>query len=117
MQNVFHANRLRKDPENPLPGQVQEPPEKIVINGEPEYRVDEIIASRLHYRKLQYRANWTGCDPDNQWYNINSFIGSPYRVKEFHDKYPDKAGPPTQLQHWLTPLWLIRTSNLLRRIT
>ena len=52
MHNVFHADRLRKDPENPLPGQVQEPLEEIVINSEPEYRVDEIIASRLHYGKL-----------------------------------------------------------------
>ena len=76
---------------------MQEPLEEIVINSEPKYGVDEIIASRLHYGKLQYRANWTGCDLDNQWYNTDGFIGSPYRVKEFHNKYPDKAGPPTRL--------------------
>ena len=33
---VFHADRLRKDPNNPLPGQHNNPKEPQEVDGEPE---------------------------------------------------------------------------------
>ena len=33
---ILHADRLRKDPSNPLPGQVNREPDAIEINGELE---------------------------------------------------------------------------------
>jgi len=44
MSNVFHADRLRKDLDNPLPGQNREPEEPILINGE---RSTKLIRSLL----------------------------------------------------------------------
>ena len=38
MNNVFHADRLRKDPHNPLPGQEQPPEDPVEVNGFPEDR-------------------------------------------------------------------------------
>ena len=46
MNNVFHADRLRKDPHNPLPGQEQRPEDPVEVNGFPEWEVDKILASR-----------------------------------------------------------------------
>ena len=57
MSNVFHANQLQKDPDNPLPGQNRELEEPVLINGEPEYEIDKILASRTYHRRLQYKVN------------------------------------------------------------
>ena len=43
---VFPVVLLFKDPNNALPGQVNEPPPPINIKDEPEYKVEEILASR-----------------------------------------------------------------------
>jgi len=37
-----------------FPSQGTQPPPPIIIKGEPEYDLEEIIDSRLHYGKLQY---------------------------------------------------------------
>ena len=52
MLNVFYTDRLRKDLDNPLPGQNRELEEPILINGEPEYEINKILASRTYYRRL-----------------------------------------------------------------
>ena len=36
ISNLFHADHLQKDPNNPLPGQIQEPEAPIEVNAEPE---------------------------------------------------------------------------------
>lgn len=46
MHNTFTTDRLRKDPNNPLPGQINEEQGPIIIADEPEWEVEEIIASK-----------------------------------------------------------------------
>jgi hypothetical protein len=54
---VFHAKKLRKDPENPLPSQTNpEPPPLEVEEGEIEYEVQEVLAVKLIRGKLKYRV-------------------------------------------------------------
>ena len=47
---VFLVVLLFKDPDNALPGQVNEPPPPVNIEGELEYKVEEILASRKRGR-------------------------------------------------------------------
>ena len=89
---VFHSNLLRLDPDNPLPGQVQEPPPPIEIEGEEEFEVSKIKDSRRYRGRLQYRVDWMGYPPDDVWYNAENFENSPDLVREFHAKYPRKPG-------------------------
>jgi hypothetical protein len=60
---VINPEYLRKDPNNPLSGQTEDPQPPIEINGENEWEVEKIPASRKRGRKLQYRASWVGHDP------------------------------------------------------
>jgi hypothetical protein len=52
MLNVFYANRLRKDLDNPLLGQNSKLEELILINSEPEYKINKILTSRTYYGRL-----------------------------------------------------------------
>jgi hypothetical protein len=99
---VFAPEKLRKAPSTPpLPGQVQDPAPPLEVNGEDEWEIDEILASRLHYRKLQYRVRWLGHDVDLAWYPARNFRNSPTLLRDFHARYPAMPGPPMRLPEWL----------------
>ena len=78
IHDVFSPDKLRRAADDPLPGQTQEPPEPIVINDDEEWEVEQVLDSRLHYRKLQYHVKWIGYDEDQTWYPALNFIGSPH---------------------------------------
>jgi predicted aspartyl protease len=96
----FNADRLRKFPGNPLPGQANENPAGEDVSGEEEWEVAKVTASRIHYNKLQYQAEWRGWDPDPTWYPASDFKNAVTKIREFHDEHPDQAGPPTRLAQW-----------------
>ena len=97
----FHADRLRRYPNNPLPGQASENPPGEDIEGKEEWEVDRMLASRTYHGKLQYQAQWKGWDPDPTWYPASDFKNAPAVLKRFHDEHPDQAGPPARLDQWL----------------
>lgn len=99
--DVFSPNVLCKDPADPLPGQEPPNPPAVPIQGVEEWEVDEILASRLVRKQLKYRVSWIGYDPDPTWYDASNFMGAPHKLKAFHDKYPNKPGPPRALDSWL----------------
>jgi hypothetical protein len=47
-----------------MPGQHNDPPDPIQVDGEIEWEVDNILAVRKHYGELQYRIKWLGYDND-----------------------------------------------------
>jgi len=97
IDNTFHISLLEPYQDNQFPSQIKEPPPPIQIEGEDEYELDEIIDSRLHYNKLQYRAKWQGYSPeyDKVWYPAENFNNAEYRVQRFHRRYPRKPGVDT----------------------
>lgn len=103
MTNLFHADRLRKASDDPLPQQFQEPLPPEDINGQPEFEVDHLERSRLFGRNktLQYQVAWRGYDPDEQWYNASNFKNAPVALEDYHRQYPLTPGPPKRLSHWI----------------
>jgi transposase InsO family protein len=97
----FNAERLRKYPDNPLPGQEAENPAGELVDGEEEWEVEKVTASRLYYHKLQYQVQWKGWDPDPEWYYASDFKNAAAKLKEYHEANPQQAGPPLRLQAWL----------------
>lgn len=99
---VFHAEKLRRDPNDPLPGQANpEPPPLELEDGETEYEVQEVLAVKLVRGKLRYRIQWKGWDPDPEWYPASSLSNSPIVLRDFYKSNPNRPGPPKNLQYWL----------------
>jgi len=98
IHNTFHISLLEPSQDNQFPSQIKEPPPPIQIEGEDEYELDEIIYSRLHYNKLQYRAKWKGYSPehDKVWYPAEHFNNAEHTVQRFHRRYPRKPGVYTR---------------------
>lgn len=102
IHDVFAPDVLCKDPSDPLPGQEAPKPPSTPIQGVEEWEVEEILASKLYRSKLKYKVKWVGHDPDPVWYNASNFMGAPYKLRDFHDKYPNRPGPPRSLHKWIT---------------
>jgi hypothetical protein len=100
---VFHAEKLRKDPEDPLPGQANpEPPPVVLEDREQEYDVERILAVKLVRKKLKYKVQWVGWDEDPEWYPASTLSNSPLALQHFYEKYSDNTellGPPRNLQY------------------
>jgi len=92
IHNTIHISLLEPYEDKKLPSQRQEPPPPTIIEGEPEYELDEIVDARLYYGKLQYRAKWTGYSPehDKVWYPASNFENAVHEKQRFHERYPKK---------------------------
>ena len=105
IHNTIHITLLEPYQDNRFPSQIQEPPPPIQIEGEDEHELDEIIDSRFHYNKLQYRAKWKGYGPeeDKVWYPPKTSAMQPMQSESStHDiqKSPewDKVEKPAHVQ-------------------
>lgn len=102
IHDVFAPEVLSKDPQDPLPGQDSEHSPPLIVAGEEEWEVQEILASKLYRKSLKYQVRWVGHDPDPTWYDATDLMGSPHRLRDFHIQYPRKPGPPRKLPEWVT---------------
>jgi transposase InsO family protein len=98
---IFSPDKLRKAAEDPLPGQVEEPPPPVNITGDLEYEVDEILTVKKRHGKLFYRVNWLNFDEDLEFYPASDLKYSPHKIRDFHLAYPLLEGPPRSLPLWL----------------
>ena len=61
LHSVFNIVKLTLAPDDPITGRkTEDHPPPIVIDGEAEWEVEEILDSRWHWRRFQYLIKWKG---------------------------------------------------------
>jgi hypothetical protein len=82
------------------------PPTPVIVNGEEEWEVEEILDSRIDKNGvLQYRVKWRGFDVDHDWHNASGgeFEHCQNLVNEFHQAHPNKpSAEKIELHHPIT---------------
>ena len=101
VHNVFPAAKLRRDPNDPLPGQIAEAIPPINITGDDEWEVQTILACRKLRGSLSYKVSWLNQDVDLTWYTASDVKYAPAKLRDFHLANPTQAGPPARLLDWL----------------
>jgi len=75
--------------DDPIPGRkLQALPPPIVVNGEPEWEVEEILDSCWHQRKFQFLIKWKGFNREHNSWEVASDVKAPDLVAEYYRKYP-----------------------------
>jgi Chromo (CHRromatin Organisation MOdifier) domain len=96
---VFHVSTPKPATPNTIPNREQPLPPPVIIDGEPEYEISEILNSKLDKRyhcKLQYLVKWLGYENTNKersWISATELDHTSDIVADFHKSYPDKPGP------------------------
>lgn len=96
---VFHVSLLKATVPNKFPGRFHAPPDPVMVDGQEEFIVENILDSRLHRSQLQYLIKWQGySSEDNSWEPADN-VNAPRLLRLFHQRYPDKPGPETPWGH------------------
>ena len=91
IHDLFHPNLLQPVATNPLPGQHNESEPPVVINGEEEWELDNILdAKHGKGKKLLFQVKWKGYDKDKQWYPASDFDHAKEVVNDFYKRHPSK---------------------------
>src|SRR6201981_2232159 len=97
---VFHVSQLEPAIPDTIPNHVQPLPPPIKIEGEPEYKIAEILDSKIDQRrrncKLLYLVRWLsyeGTDEETSWLLATELGHASDLVSNFHARYPAKPGP------------------------
>jgi hypothetical protein len=97
IHDVFHVSLLEIAKDDPFPQRNIPPEPPIIIDGENEYEVDQILDSRRFNRSVNYLVSWKGYGPEeNTWEPHKHLKNCSDKLVDFHLKFPTK---PTAIQN------------------
>ena len=86
---VFHASKLVPYHDTDIPGQKPPMLPPDLIDGIPEWEIEDILASRKRRGKLEYHIQWKGYDTSERtWEPAANLKHSQELVEEFHKAHP-----------------------------
>ena len=89
VHSVFHVNLIDPVATDPLEGHWQEPPPLILIDGEEEWLMEEILDAQKIRRSLNYLIKWVGFD-NSTWQPAADITHSPELLQEFYERFSTK---------------------------
>jgi hypothetical protein len=112
IHDTFHISLFRFAATDLLTEQIQSSPLSIIIKDEEkEYEINDILDSRYHYEKLQYRVIWIDHFSDRAWYSEENFQKHSKKIlNDYHQRYFTKFESnlrliviiETMLSQWIT---------------
>jgi len=86
---VFNVVKLSAALEDLILGRKpQVPPPPIVIDGEEEWKVEEILNSHWHWRRFQFLVKWKGFGREHNSWEVASDVKAPDLIAEYYWKHP-----------------------------
>jgi predicted metal-dependent hydrolase len=124
IHDTFHISLLRKTAIDSLIEQIQSSSSSVVIDEDEEekYEINDILDSRYHYDKLQYRVAWTDHSSNRAWYFAENFQKHSKEILiDYHQRYSDKSRSELRLIASITSMtdhfyWLQQAKNLVKNI-
>ena len=87
---VFHVVKLMPVPLDLIEGrQARPPPPPDIVGGENRYEVEEVIDSRMRYRKLQYLVRWKGYGREEDSWLAEGDLDAPELIGDFYRTHPN----------------------------
>jgi hypothetical protein len=87
IHDVIHVDRLSPHKDNGLVKPA--PPEPEVIEGKEEYKVKEILDSRIYRRQFQYLVKWVGYPGEDTWEPLKNVEKRAKKaIAKFHKEHP-----------------------------
>jgi len=86
---VFNVVKLSAVLDDPIPGRKPRallPP--IVVDGELEWEIEEVLDSRWHRRRFQFLIKWKGFNREHNSWEVASDVKVPDLVAEYYRKHP-----------------------------
>ena len=96
---VFHVSMLEPAISNTFSKRIQLAPTPVIIDGEPEYKISQIVDSKIdrwQACKLLYKVIWLDYEDTgdkSEWIAISELIHAADLVSDFHIAYLAKPGP------------------------
>ncbi len=92
IHDTFHIFLLRSVATDSLIDQMQSLSSSIIVKDEDEeYEMNDILDSRYHYEKLQYKVVWIDHFSDRVWYSTENFQNHSKEIlNDYHQRYSEK---------------------------
>ncbi len=92
IHDTFHISLLRFAATDFLTEQIQSSPLSIIVEDEEkENEINDILDSRYHYEKLQYKVTWIDHSFDKAWYSTENFQNHSKEIlNDYHLNYSEK---------------------------
>jgi hypothetical protein len=91
IHDTFYISLLRSASNDSLIEQIQSSSSSIVVDEKKEYEMNDVLDSRYHYDKLQYKIVWTDHSSDRAWYSTENFQDHSKEIlDDYHQRYSKK---------------------------
>ncbi|MBW0480705.1 hypothetical protein O181_020420 [Austropuccinia psidii MF-1] len=94
--HIFHVSLFEPVRKSTIPSQHQLPSLPVIVEEKEEWRVAQVLDSKIKRGVLLYLVELKGIrkDPERAaWQTASNLNSSPGLVKNFHPLYPDYPGP------------------------